>query len=152
MSGVYPVIGTKIYNFLEDAYLVIKEEEPIVIVGPVGEEYTVAVDKFIKTYTLPDGSLLSEAWMKEQGFWHTGKKMELVCNPQNNNYVFALPVDTDYSFMVVTAWDNQLIVNSPKSEHKAGDRIIFAAKDGRPDQNDMWVVNGHVFEKTYKEV
>jgi hypothetical protein len=147
-----PAIGTKIYNFLEDAYLVTKKEEPVVIIGPAGEEYPIPVDKFLKTYSLPDSSLLSEEWLREQDFWLSGKKMELICNPQSDNYVFALPVDTDCSFTVVTTWNDRLTVNSQMSEHKTGDRIIFAEKDEKPDQNDMWVVNGNVFEKTYKEL
>ena len=101
---------------------------------------------------MPDSSLLSEEWLREQDFWLSGKKMELICNPQSDNYVFALPVDTDCSFTVVTTWNDRLTVNSQMSEHKTGDRIIFAEKDGKPDQNDMWVVNGNVFEKTYKEL
>lgn len=147
-----PAIGTEVYNYLEDAYLVTKEEEPIVIIGPVREEYTVPVDKFLKTYTLPDGSSLSEEWLREHGYWNTNERINLVCSPKSDQYVFALPVDVECSFILITAWNNKLAVNSPKSEHEDGDRVIFAEKEGKPNKDDMWVVNGKVFKKTYKEI
>ena len=51
---------------------------------------------------------------------------------------------------VDTAWGSQLIVNRSGVPHGAGDYIVCAKKGGKPDLNDVWVVNGLVFNTTYE--
>ena len=44
---------------------------------------------------------------------------------------------------VETSWGDTLTAHE-------GDYIVYADKEGKPDQTDRWVVNGPVFEATYK--
>ena len=52
---------------------------------------------------------------------------------------------------VSTSWGEDLTANREGIPHGNGDFIVYANKDGKPNPDDRWVVNGMVFENTYEE-
>lgn len=53
---------------------------------------------------------------------------------------------------VSTSWGEVLTANREGVPHGDGDFIVFANKDGKPNPDDSWVVNGMVFNNTYAPV
>lgn len=53
---------------------------------------------------------------------------------------------------VSTSWGEVLTANREGVPHGNGDFIVFANKDGKPNPDDSWVVNGMVFNNTYAPV
>ena len=71
----------------------------------------------------------------------------------NNSIKFAQLVPKIYKLQITTRYGTLLNVNSENSvsDHNKGDYILCSAnKDGTPNLNDKWVVDGNIFEKTYE--
>ena len=52
---------------------------------------------------------------------------------------------------VATSWGDVLTANRQGIGHGIGDMILCADAGGTPNFNDMWVVNGLIFEATYNQ-
>ena len=48
--------GTELYNYLEDCHYVTTDDKCIKLIGTVGEEWPVTIEKLAKTYTFIDGT------------------------------------------------------------------------------------------------
>lgn len=145
-----PMLGTPVYNKLEDVTIVTKKSEPVVIIGPAKEEYTVSLETLINNYSLRDDIGLNIEWLQRSGFLWTGRVLDLCWRASAKKICFALKTNLDNTFTITTAWNNVLKVNNPGVPHGTGDYIMFGNKNNQPDINDMWVVNGSVFKKTYQ--
>lgn len=64
------------------------------------------------------------------------------------NWAFHLPLSIK-NFPVKTSWGDTLYANRPGIDHGMGDFLVCADADGRPNLNDVWIVNGEVFAYTY---
>lgn len=136
--------GTKLYNFLEDCHYTTSDAKCIKLTGTVGEVWIVTIDKLAKTYTLIDGTPITSDNIPEGEFeiaTIVGEKAEIIFAEQVTEQV-----------QVATSWGEVLTANRDGVPHGEGDFIVSANKDGEPNLNDRWVVNGLVFINTYEEV
>lgn len=131
------------HNPLEDADYTVKPGD-IILKGTVGEMRTTKLEKALKTYKMPDGTPLTEEYLNQ----HRGSFVDVKSEGAPNTN-FALRVPEDISFIVPTSWA-ELTVNKPGIDNGHGGMLVCRPdKFGRPDLNDVWVVNGKIFETTY---
>ena len=136
--------GTKLYNFLEDCHYTTNDVKCIKLIGTVGEVWPVTIEKLAKTYTLIDGTPITEENIPEGEF-----EIATIVD-ENAETIFAEQV-TD-QVKVATSWGELLTANRDGIPHGEGDFIVSANKEGQPNPDDRWVVNGMVFINTYNEV
>ena len=136
--------GTKLYNYLEDCHYTTTDTKCIKLTGTVGEEWPVTIEKLVKTYIFVDGSpITSENIPKGEFEIRTivGETAETIFAEQVKGQV-----------QVATSWGEILTANREGIPHGGGDFIVSANKNGEPNPEDRWVVNGLVFNNTYEEV
>lgn len=134
------------YNFLElTDYHVEDDGVSVVLKGTLGEEWVTKLSKVLKTYTKEDGSALTDSdLLNNKG---TFIPLRAKATPDAN---FAFFVPKNVIVEVQTAWGDVLYTNKSDTDHGKGDYLVCNNKDGQPDLSDVWVVNGAVFETTYK--
>lgn len=97
-----------------------------------------------KTYTFIDGTAITADNIPEGEFeiaTIVGETAEIIFAEQVTEQI-----------QVATSWGEVLTANRDGVPHGDGDFIVSANKDGKPNPDDRWVVNGMVFNNTYKEV
>ncbi|SBV92702.1 exported hypothetical protein [uncultured Eubacteriales bacterium] len=136
---------TQVHNFLEDVdYTVADDGQSVVLKGVVGEEWVTKLSKVLTTYTKEDGSALTAEDFTEHKDTYISLKTK--ASPDTN---FALYIPAGVAVEVETAWGDVLYANRSGVPHGAGDYLVCANKDGKPDLSDVWVVNGAVFGSNY---
>lgn len=144
MKAEVVAIGTEIYNFLEDCHYTTNESKCVKLIGTVGEEWPVTLEKLAKTYTLADGTPITQENIPAGVF-------DIVTIVDDSaETIFA--EQTIEQTKVSTSWGEVLTANREGVPHGNGDFIVFANKDGKPNPDDSWVVNGMVFNNTYAPV
>ena len=144
MKAEVVAIGTEIYNFLEDCHYTTNEAKCVKLIGTVGEEWPVTLEKLAKTYTLADGTPITQENIPAGVF-------DIVTIVDDSaETIFA--EQTIEQIKVSTSWGEVLTANREGVPHGDGDFIVFANKDGKPNPDDSWVVNGMVFNNTYVPV
>lgn len=144
MRAVKVPAGTKLYNCLENCHYVTDSAKCIKLIGTVGEEWPVTIEKLSKTYTLVDGTPITTDNIPEGVF-----EIATIVD-ENAETIFAEQVVEQVQ--VATSWGEILTANRDGIPHGEGDFIVSANKDGQPNPEDRWVVNGLVFINTYEEV
>lgn len=134
-----------IYNELElVSYHVENDNESVILMGTVGEEWVTKVGKVISTYTHTDGTpLTADDFIDNKDSFI---ELRTIASPESN---FALFVPSDTIIEVQTAWGDVLYTNASDAPHGDGDYLVCNNVDGKPDLSDVWVVNGAVFPSTY---
>lgn len=129
-------------NVLEGADYVAEAEVDVILRGTIDELWVTPIEKVLKTYVKEDGSeLTAEDFIAD-------KFIKLQTKAGKETFAAFVPVDKQVE--INTAWGDVLIANRPEVEHGAGDYIVCdAGKNGQPNFEDVWVVNGKVFETTY---
>lgn len=149
-----PPLGTKVSNFLEGSHYVTDEDKKFVISGTRGERWTMNVKKLAETYCFLDGApITAEALAKKAkkvGNQTVVDWMRLKTLPGGGPRVWAfhLPASIQ-NFPVTTSWGERLLANRPGVKHGTGDFLVASDAGGRPNLQDVWVVNGEVFPDTY---
>ena len=144
MKAEVVAIGTEIYNFLEDCHYTTNEAKCVKLIGTVGEEWPVTLEKLAKTYTLADGTHITQENIPAGVF-------DIVTIVDDSaETIFA--EQTIEQTKVSTSLGEVLTANREGVPHGDGDFIVFANKDGKPNPDDSWVVNGMVFNNTYAPV
>lgn len=144
MKAEKVVAGTELYNFLEDCHYTTNDAKCIKLIGTVGEVWPVTIEKLAKTYTFIDGTPITADNIPEGEFeiaTIVGETAEIIFAEQVTEKV-----------QVATSWGEVLTANRDGVPHGEGDFIVCANKDGEPNLDDRWVVNGMVFINTYEEV
>lgn len=119
-----------VYNFLEDAEISL-EGMKYVVIGTRGEMW--AIPKLdVATYEIEGQT--------EDGVFFAKTK------PDSMVYEYKL-VPVDKTMTVTIGNGSVLQVNSDKSEHGEGDRLVRIK-----GEEEYWVVNGLVFPDTYEEI
>lgn len=132
----------KVTNILEGAEYEANPETDVILKGTVDELWVAPLEKVIKTYTKEDGSELTAKDFEKDTY--------ITLQTKEGKPVFAAFVPKEQQVEIHTAWGDVLIANRPEVEHGAGDYIVCdMAEDGKPNFEDVWVVNGKVFETTY---
>ena len=140
-----PDIGTVVVDKLGASYYRTTEEKPYVITGTRGEQWCVNLGVLNKTYEFMNGTEITEKSIRclgEDAIEIRVKKDSTV------HYAYKLS-DMVKNLPVVTSWKETIFANRDGINHDGGDYIICAGYSGKPDTNDMWVVNGEVFNDTY---
>ena len=144
MKAEVVAVGTEIYNFLEDCHYTTNESKCVKLIGTIGEECPVTLEKLAKTYTLADGTHITQENIPAGVF-------DIVTIVDDSaETIFA--EQTIEQTKVSTSWGEVLTANREGVPHGDGDFIVFANKDGKPNPDDSWVVNGMVFNNTYAPV
>lgn len=138
-----PGIGTHVHNYLEDSHYETTNERPIVIRGTASEEWVIDFNKLQKTYTNLNGS--------ELGITDITKQPLKIKTKPDANQIWACKIPKNIQVDVNTSWGDVLKANRDGVMHGSGDYIVCADKDGKPNFNDTWVVNGKIFPNTYIE-
>ncbi len=151
---------TSVYNFLERSTVAVKPDD-IIIEGILGERYVISVERFVARYELMDGSNLSDVIGLDSFDW-----IEVRTKPiEAVNYCLFIPKKYQCGVYGMPTKDESIIVyrdkngngyqalfqvNSPQSvsDHGNGDYLLCDSVN--KEFPDMWVVDGAVFEKTYK--
>lgn len=144
MSAEKVPAGTELYNYLEDCHYTTDASKCIRLIGTVGEEWPVTIEKLVKTYTFADGTHITAENIPEGEF--------KIATIVDETAVTIFAEETTEQVKVTTSWGEVLTANRDGIPHGNGDFIVYANKDGQPDPDDRWVVNGEVFINTYKEV
>lgn len=150
-----PKQGTKVHNLLEGSNYITSLERPMVLCGTVGEMWVIDLNKFARTYVMPDGRAITKEALQSMvrhidGMecieWFKVKTMSM-----NQPLNFAIPVPLSIkNFPVNTSWGDVLYANRTGVRHGKGDFLVCASQNGMPCLSDMWVVNGEVFPTTYR--
>lgn len=151
---------TSVYNFLERSTVAVKPND-IIIEGMLGERYVISAERFLARYVHTDGSDLSDIVNLESFDWIevNTKAVETVnyclfIPKANQCGVYGMPTKDEnkivYRDKNGNGYQTLFQVNSPQSmsDHGNGDYLLCDSVN--KEFPDMWVVDGAVFEKTYK--
>lgn len=144
ITACYTASGERVYNFLEDSYCVTNAEKCIVLTGTVGEQWVVTTEKLQETYLLDGQPIVgdvAEIFATEQ----------IVTTKAGSELYYAEFLPVEQKMSIETSWGEVLQANRDGVPHGDGDYIVYSSnKNGSPNLNDRWVVNGLVFAKTYE--
>lgn len=151
-----PKLGTNVKNKLEGAKYTTNENKPYVAKGTVGEMWVMDLGKVTGTYNFADGTPITPAALaakEKKGLmdWITVKTKPMSQAGASYNWAVQLPINDRRfkNFPVQTSWGDTLYANRPGLEHGGGDFIVCPDVNGQPNLNDVWIVNGAIFETTY---
>ncbi len=138
-----------VFNKLENTSYCTDADKCVILTGTVGEQWVTGLKKLCSTYTAEDGSPLTPEVISAL---LAGKEQVTmtVRTKADGPVIWARRIDGPMD--VATSWGDVLHANAPGVPHGEGDYLVAADKDGAPDPNDQWVVNGAIFPATYKEV
>jgi len=123
---------------------VVSEKTPVVLVGTMGEMWTVKFEKLVKGYTLTNGNAWDSIKPEVVVDWTS-----ITSNP-DASVAFACFVPVMQKGQIQTPWGAVLNYNGNFVRHGRGDFIIAQMNaDGTPNMQDRYVVNGLVFRETY---
>ena len=147
-----PESGTQVQNYLENANYITDGNKEFVIRGTVDETWVIDESKLSKTYTFEDGTPFSKEEFLRRANENPNIYQTLTTISSGDtptNFAFKLPINAT-DFPVNTSWGDTLYANSPDVPHGNGDFVVTAAdENGMLNFNDMFIVNGAVFETTY---
>lgn len=157
-------IAQDVYNVLENCTVAVREDE-IVLRGLFGEEWPIGKTKFLDRYVLPNNGSLAE--LVEQRSFAEIDVLTKACEteyyclfvPRDQECgIYGMPTDEiekcEYRTADGKGYRALFRINSKDSlsDHGNGDYVVCCSKNGEPDVDDMWVVDGNVFLKTYQLV
>lgn len=149
-----PKQGTKVHNFLEGSNYITSLERPMVLCGTVGEMWVIDLNKFARTYVMPDGHAITKEALQSMVRRIDGMeciewfKVKTMSMNQPINFAIHVPLSIK-NLPVNTSWGDVLYANRNGVRHGKGDFLVCASQNGMPCLYDMWVVNGEVFPTTY---
>lgn len=144
-----PKLGTKVTNRLEGAYYETNENKRFVISGTVGETWVIDEKKLMTTYCFLDDKPITPEELKNRTKNGIIDWMHLkTITNETTNWAFYLPASVR-NLPVKTSWGDVLLANRDGIGHGKGDFLVCSDAGGRPNLNDMWVVNGNIFPTTY---
>lgn len=145
--------GEEIYNVLEGTkYSVNMNTEYIVVMsGTVGEEWVISTRVLKAKYCLPDGSPITDEYIKYMSKVGKFVNIKSVANVSGyTNYALQISDNIFKDIPILTSYGDVLYANRRGVNHGKGDFLVCSTKeDVSPDFSDMWVVNGLVFPNTY---
>lgn len=150
-------LNSRVVNRLDGASYITTKDRPYVISGTQGERYVIGADELRSTYTYLDGSeiipdnLRSEIVALNSENCNDWVKIRTRTGIKNAiNWAFHVPTDV-VNLPVHTYYGDTMYANrqEPGINHGNGDFLVCTDAGGQPNMNNMWVVNGLVFESTY---
>ena len=157
-----PLPGTTVYNFLEDSIQITDSKNCFVLCGTLGEKWVVNEDTLFSTYMLPTGEKIDNKALFGYYSYLEGQHDTIlpiidwlrICTLRGESspkiyHALCLPEYIE-DYPVKTSEGTILIANRKNIDHGNGDYIVCPDDNGQPDFNNVWVVNGLVFCKTYE--
>lgn len=126
-----------IYNYLDDSNCTTDEERCFVVTGTKGEQWPIK-KKDLKKYLELNGNPI------DPETWAMGETRTVKTNT-NGPHILAYFTDSGETFPAPASWNmaDPLVA-------KPGDAIAYTMlADGKPDENDKYVIERTVFERTY---
>lgn len=144
IQGMLVSKDTDAYNFFEDTHYVVRPNgEDVLLKGTAGELWRSNINKVKQTYTKTDGSEINNSDFVNDKYLTLKTKAT-----EGSNYAYFIP--KEYTILVNTSWGDILTANRDGIPHGDGDYLISSKnEDGSPNLDDVWVVNGILFPKTY---
>jgi hypothetical protein len=120
----------------------------ITLIGTVGEMWNTKPKNVADTYTLANGTELTEDRLNSMPA--DEKKVYDIQTKPNTEILYAIQVPKAIRGITVDVGWAVLAVNDIYAEHGNGDFILLSAdSNGKPDLNRQRVINGLIFVKTY---
>ena len=141
-----PTEGTSVHNKLENSDYVTDKNKPFVLIGTVGEEWTIDSKKLINTYTY-NGTQLTPAILEKLS---DGKKYKLTTKGKDSPIQWCRKANGKEK--IATSCGETLEANRSGIPHGSGDYVVATDAGNSPNESDKWVVNGEVFKATYNFV
>lgn len=156
ITACMPPEGTRVFNKLEQSHYITSNEKQFVLIGTVGEQWVIDVNKLCSTYTLADGRILNKDVLTSmvKPYNHNGVRVPVIGKfkvaTRPGPYCWAMRVPLNCCFQIPTSWGDMLTVNAPGVPHgRGGDYLVCSDGGGIPNLGDRWVVNGAIFPDTY---
>lgn len=146
-----PVLGTAVTNKLEGASYTTDKNRQFVMSGTLGEQWVIDIKKLVSTYVLADGREITADVLNSKKANKAGEIDWMRLKTRRNgqkNWAIMLPASVK-NYPVQTSRGDTLIANRAGVAHGLGDFLVCSDAGGRPNFNDMQVVNGIVFPTTY---
>ena len=126
-------VETSFHNDLEVTdYTATDDGVSVVLRGTVGEQWVSKLSKVMTTYTLPDGSPVTEETFAVKDTFVTLRTISAL----GTNFAMYVPLDV--SVTVETAWGDVLHTNLDNAPHGQGDFLVCrVGEDGQPDLGTM---------------
>ena len=135
-----PPIGTQVNNIFEGSQYVTNEQKPFILSGTQGEQWVIDEGKLTTTYVTQGIKLRDDGYLE----WTR------ITTRQDNtiNWAFHVPLSVQ-NMPVQTSWGDILYANRTGVKHGSGDFLVCSDAGGRPNLQDVWIVNGMIFPNTY---
>ena len=150
-----PPKDIEIYNHLEDSHCNINNISRVLMRGLLNEIWLIDLETLMNSYRFMSGEEITMETLQQKGRMIDDELImnwqEIIKKSATDKYCQFIP--KMYKFEIKTKYNTTLHINSENSpsNHGDGDYIMCSIKkDGTPDLSNMWVVDGNVFEKTYK--
>lgn len=144
-----PPIGTHCENKFEGTKYVTNENKQFILSGTAGEQWVIDGNKLAKTYTFADGLQITPETINAKSKNGVMNWTKVKTRPDAGVvWAFHLPL-LIRDFPVNTSWGDVLLANRTGVGHGKGDFIMASDCNGEPNLNDVWVVNGVIFPRTY---
>ena len=149
-----------IQQAIADGSVYVVGEEHVVLYGTVGEMWTVKIPKLEKSYEIERNGKsypLSLAVIEKLCEKKSGQNLmpwtKIKAKAVGVNMACFVPVSQkDQQIMMYGGSTPGLINDSKIKSHGKGDFVLcYQGADGKPDLNDVWVVNGLIFATTYNK-
>lgn len=150
-----PKQGTKVTNKFEGSSYLTDANKPLVISGTAGECWVVDFNKLASKYVLMNNAPITyeeinSRLIKVGEQAHVMDWLKIKVLPAKNMvyWTFHLP-KKHTNFPVKTSWGDILLANRTGVKHDAGDFLICSDRFGSPNLDNVWVINGTIFPRTY---
>ena len=152
----------EVYNCLERSTVAVREDE-IILRGLFGEEWPIGKTKFLDRYESIGGGTLDE--LAEKRFFAETDVLTRVTDElyfslfipkEKECAVYGMPSDKPseikYKDKNGKGYRAIFYANSKESisDHGNGDFVVCQSKNGYPDFDDVWVIDGKIFSETYR--
>lgn len=150
---------TSVFNVLENSIVPVGEDD-IILKGLFQEEWAIGESKFLSRYTHIDGSPLTDMvgidfdWIEIKTKADDSKYLAMRIDKAKHCGIYAIPTmdksQIKYTNQVGVGYQTIFEINSPLSisDHGDGDYLMRQMSDDE-ELNDIWVVDGYVFNLTY---
>ena len=145
VSAVEKVPGA--IDFLKKSGCYVTSDAKITLCGTQGEMWEVNLEKFVASYTLPDGAAINPNNLSV-GKW-------FVVSRAGSNVATEVGIQIPYKYFVqiVKSWGTVYLNNPHSNGHCKGDILVFPkGPDGRPDYTkSSSPINNSVFALTFDQ-
>lgn len=145
-----PKIGTQVTNKFSGITYRTNSYEPYIVSGTCGELSVLNENCLIENYKFVGGFPVSKLDLNlrttDDGLldW-----VHVTCCELERNVYWATYLPLSIRNLDIRSYRGDACANKDGVNHGVGDFLVCSDMNGKPNLNDIWVVNGNVFPKTY---